>query len=120
MVNKQYNIQKGGKGNKNYSPPPSLRSALSIPLVSSQPNPLQVATNINLDPHQEEKDNNINTVYGRNITYYGDDSIDNGEHLTVKDLSISDIGRFQYVLPVEEKTSVSNEKIFYEIHVKIN
>lgn len=107
MVNKQYNIQKGGKEPKKYSPPPSLRSALNIPLVSSQPNPMQIATNVSLDPAQEQTEKSATTVYGRNITYYNDDSLDNGEHLTVKDLSISDIGRFQYVLPVEEKQLVS-------------
>lgn len=105
MVNKQYNIQKGDS--KKYSPPPSLRSALTIPLVSSQPNPMQVATNISLDPTQEQTDKSANnTVYGRNITYYNDESLETtSDHLTVKDLSISDIGRFQYILPVEDKKS---------------
>ncbi|XP_063708737.1 uncharacterized protein LOC134837298 [Culicoides brevitarsis] len=116
MVNKQYTIQKGGKEPKKYSPPPSLRSALNIPLVSSQPNPMQVATNISLDPAQEQTDKSASTVYGRNITYYND--VDNEQqHLTVKDLTLSDIGRFQYNnLPVmEEKPTGTHPDSLYRI-----
>lgn len=104
MVNKQYNIHnpKSGKG-KTHSPTPSLR--IAFPIVSSSPNPMQVATNVNLDPITEEDKSIGGSIYGRNITYYTDESM-KSDTLTVKDLSINDIGRFSYVM-ADEKSGVS-------------
>ncbi|XP_021706987.1 uncharacterized protein LOC5570998 isoform X2 [Aedes aegypti] len=58
-----------------------------------------------------EEDFGEDGVYGRNITYYsetaqlgdGQTSPGNGERLCVKDLTINDIGRFQYILQMDRE-----------------
>jgi hypothetical protein len=113
MVNKQYNVNK----TKSYSPPP-LRSH---PVVSSQPNPVGAlaadARESNVEYLSEEVDFNVQqNVYGRNIALYnrggGDDqemvndkslSYNQDDRLSVKDLTISDIGRFQYILQMDKE-----------------
>ena len=116
MVNKQYNVNK----TKNHSPPP-LRSH---PVVSSQPNPLSSLQSNGGGNGGHLKENNVEflseevkqNVYGRNIAFYNnsrdavrDDINDdkninyNNDRLSVKDLTISDIGRFQYILQMDRE-----------------
>lgn len=107
MVNKQYNIQ-GSKKAKNNSPPPN-RSASAV--ISSAPNPS------NLSGADSNENNCSQSVYGRNITYVHNDDFgvcdENCERLNHKDLSINDIGRFQYILQMDrEMVSLTKKKLF--------
>lgn len=103
MVNKQYNIQ-STKKSKNYSPPPNRCSTV----ISSAPNPTSTVllAGNNLDSLSEEN-NSSQSVYGRNITYLSSDhfgiSDDNFEGLNNQNVSINDIGRFQYILQMDRE-----------------
>lgn len=98
MVNKQYNIQ-GSKKGKNNSPPPNR----SASVISSAPNP----SNLSGEDSISNENNCSQSVYGRNITYVHDDDFgvcdENCERLNHKDLSINDIGRFQYILQMDRE-----------------
>lgn len=112
MVNKQYNIQ-GSKKGKNNSPPPNR----SASVISSAPNP----SNLSGEDSISNENNCSQSVYGRNITYVHDDDFgvcdENCERLNHKDLSINDIGRFQYILQMDrEMVSFwqQKKKIFFQ------
>lgn len=98
MVNKQYNIQ-GAKKAKNNSPPPNR----SASVISSAPNP----SNISAANSISNENNCAQSDYGRNITYVHNDDFgvcdENCERLNHKDLSINDIGRFQYILQMDRE-----------------
>lgn len=119
MVNKQYNVQ-SAKKSKNYSPPPNRNS---VTVISSAPNPVadvQKSFN-NLDRNNEavrteRHPNQQHSVYGQNITYVHNDEFDicddNCERLNHKDLSIKDIGRFQYILQMDREMVSFNSKSY--------
>lgn len=100
MVNKQYNIQGSKKAKNNNNSPPPNRSAS---VISSAPNPLN-----SYGTASSSNENNCSeSVYGRNITYIHNDDFgvcdENCERLNHKDLSINDIGRFQYILQMDRE-----------------
>ncbi len=98
MVNKQYTIQ-GSKKAKNNSPPPNR----SVSVISSAPNP----SNLSAVDTISNESNNTQSVYGQNITFVHNDDFgvcdENCERLNHKDLSINDIGRFQYILQMDRE-----------------
>lgn len=116
MVNKQYNVQ-SSKKLKTYSPPPNR----SVSEISSAPNPTNSGNN--LDTISEENNSKLflaqnslkhqkkqSSAYGKNLTTYlqhnsdeFDICDDNCERLNHKDLSIKDIGRFQYILQMDRE-----------------
>lgn len=99
MVNKQYNVQ-NCKSNKfkNYSPPPKRDTSA----ISTVPNP-----QINLDSDTEPQ--SLSNAQFKSITEDytqcpGEiDPDGNCEPVSAKDLSIGDIGRFQYILQMDKE-----------------
>lgn len=100
MVNKQYTIQ-GSKKVKNNSPPPNR----SVSVISNAPNPSHTTTTSSCADSNEQ--NCSQSVYEQNIAYVHNDDFgvcdENCERLNHKDLSINDIGRFQYILQMDRE-----------------
>lgn len=136
MVNKQYNVQslnkKSNRSNQHNSSasssptsvsPATPRSNRNVTVISSIPNPHNqyninnlnaLSTDILNSAHHQQK-----TVYGRNISYRNDgfdlvDNCDNNKISNVDDeqneLTINDIGRFQYILQMDREM-VSETKL---------
>lgn len=85
--------------NNGNSPPPNR----SVSVISSAPNPSNLSA---VDTMSSENDCS-QSVYGQNITYVHNDDFgvcdENCERLNHKDLSINDIGRFQYILQMDRE-----------------
>ncbi|GAB0097869.1 hypothetical protein DMENIID0001_135480 [Sergentomyia squamirostris] len=100
MVNKQYNVQNSKAGKvKNYSPPPKR----DLSAISTVPNPLlNNLDSADVEPHS------LSNVYVKNINEDyasecpGEDRF-NCERVSAKELSMSDIGRFQYILQMDKE-----------------
>jgi hypothetical protein len=137
MVNKQYNIHNpkssvpaGGVNKKQYSPTPTRND----PEISTLPNPSSVSSSLslasllphmmgskgeNLDTITEETEKQ-QTVFGRNIKYFNEDTIDYGSegqgkepthhgHSASRDdlTTIGGLNRFQYILQMDKEMKVS-------------
>lgn len=129
MVNKQYNVQSLNKKSKrNQSPPPNR----SVTIISSYPSPQQSAYNINSNlnrlstdilssAQQQQAANHASSAFDRSFTYRHDDFdvVDSADEISKcgsyssaneqlathpqSDLSINDIGRFQYILQMDRE-----------------
>ncbi|KAG4078593.1 hypothetical protein HA402_003240 [Bradysia odoriphaga] len=106
MVNKQYTIQ-GSKKVKNNSPPPNR----NVSVISNAPNPS------NLSSADSNENNCSQSVYEQNITYVHNDDFgvcdENCERLNHKDLSINDIGRFQYILQMDREMENNGNFLYH-------
>lgn len=116
MVNKQYNVQSIQQKANGYSPPPNHKTTTSTSSVISQvPNPLgtnldQPSSILSFSSASDDISSPVNSVYIKNITMFGDDdqnketnAMTNGSEKN-KDLTIEDIGRFQYILQMDRET----------------
>ncbi|XP_059608189.1 uncharacterized protein LOC132256028 [Phlebotomus argentipes] len=104
MVNKQYNVQnKTGKQPKNYSPPPKR----DLSAISTVPNIVDSDTEPQSLPNEYFR--NITDNYSQCASEKDPDSCD---RVSAKELSIGDIGRFQYILQMDKEMGSHPDSLY--------